>query len=109
MARHSILDLDFRTGVLTHARNASTIAEGEHLDDFQVIRTKVEEETVGHHEAVRACKHLGKVERAFRFPAGKSLPSLAGRPGPLACVPVHAGLLYGMAHASPFGSLVVCR
>ena len=90
--------------LLRYERDEQKIAQEAALDGIYVIRTSVPDQILNAQETVRAYKGLSAVERAFRSmktvdlkvrPIHHHLANLS----PCTCVPVHAGLLCGMAYA----------
>lgn len=51
---------------LTFSRNEGKIAAEARLDGIYIVRTSLDENAIGAHEAVAAYKSLSRVERAFR-------------------------------------------
>ncbi|MCZ0943404.1 MAG: transposase [Gammaproteobacteria bacterium] len=51
---------------LTFERNAARIAAEARLDGIYIVRTSLDADAIGAHEAVAAYKSLARVERAFR-------------------------------------------
>ena len=51
---------------LTFQRNAGKIAAEARLDGIHIVRTSLDADAIGAHEAVEAYKSLSRVERAFR-------------------------------------------
>ena len=51
---------------LTFERNAEKIAAEARLDGIYIVRTSLDADAIGAHEAVQAYKSLSRVERAFR-------------------------------------------
>ena len=103
MAKH--FDLDIADTAFSFARKTAEIAAEAATDGVYVIRTSLPAESFDDAATVRSYKSLACVERAFRCIKTVDLHvrpvlSPAGRSGPRACLPLHAGLLPGMAHAS---------
>ena len=102
---------------MTHysfARDLEKIATEEELDGLYIVRSNVEPELFDAEQTVTAYKDLAKVERAFRSMKTVDLKvrpiyHRTRRPGPGARVPVHAGLLRGVAHAQEAGAGAVRR
>lgn len=104
--------LDIADTNFSFTRKADAIAAEAATDGLYVIRTSLAQAALGDEDTVRSYKSLALVERAFRCIKTIDLPgppgaSLAGGAGPRACVPVHAGLLPGMAYAPETGAAVV--
>ena len=60
-------DIEVRDDDLTFKRNAEKIAAEARLDGIYIVRTSLDADAIGAHEAVAAYKSLARVERAFRY------------------------------------------
>ena len=66
MGKHFEWTFDEKTEAFSSTRKRESIAAEERLDGIYVIRTNLQEETLGDSDVVRAYKSLARVERAFR-------------------------------------------
>ena len=102
VAKH--FELLITDNAFTFARKAGPIAAEAALDGLYIIRTSVKAERMDAPACVRTYKSLAQVDRAFRSLKGDGLEgapdsSPPGEAGACAHLPVHAGLLRGVAHA----------
>ena len=112
MAKHFLLEVTQTS--FAFRRNPETLSAEEALDGLYILRTNVEQEWLSTDGTVRAYKDLSRIEQAFRCLKSVDLkvrthPPLALGPGPRSRVPVPAGLLRGVAHASGVGADPVRR
>ena len=112
MAKH--FDLDITDAAFSFARKTTAIAAEAATDGVYVVRTSLPAETLDDAATVRSYKSLAPggagvpLHQDGRSP-GPAGASLAGGSGARACLPLHAGLLSRMAHASAAGADAVRR
>jgi hypothetical protein len=97
MAKHFQLAISEER--FAYERDTQRIHEEAALDGLYVIRTSVPKEMLESAQTVRAYKDLAHVERAFRSYESPAYLPLPRRSRPCACLPLHAGLLPGVASA----------
>jgi hypothetical protein len=111
MAKH--FDLESADAVFSFARKAAAITAEAAADGIYVVRTSLPAETLDDAATVPSYKSLpggaGVSLHKDGRPPGAACASLAGRSGARACLPLHAGLLPGTAHAPAPGADAVRR
>ena len=112
MAKH--FDLDITDATFSFARKTAEIAAEAATDGVYVMRTSLPAETFddaddGAQLQIPRPGGTGLSLHQDRRSARPAGVSLVGRSGPRACLPLHAGLLPGMAHASAPGADAVRR
>ncbi len=105
MEKH--FNLDIKEGFFSYQRNADSIASEASLDGMYAIRSSLRLRKT-QLQAAQRCR-AGLPEPQDRGPQSRAHPPLQGPESHLPRLPVHAGLLRGMAHEAASGSDTFCR